>query len=95
MQFITNGHTRSQLNSGGEETFDLADHADDFFLVRQSDHEELVALVEADHAVSKKPDAVQDWVAAQQPTDRRASDRTRLKDLGPHRRARSATERAQ
>lgn len=36
-----------------QEAFDFAHHADDFRLVREGDHEELVALVETDHAVRK------------------------------------------
>ena len=47
-------HTCSRLNSGGgEEAFDFADDADDLFLVRKGDHEEFVALVEANHTVCK------------------------------------------
>ena len=40
-------------NCGGEEALDFADDASDFFLVGEGNHEELVALVETDHAVSK------------------------------------------
>ncbi|PYS72162.1 MAG: hypothetical protein DMF69_08380, partial [Acidobacteria bacterium] len=45
-------------------------------LIRQSDHEELVALVETDHTVGKQPHTIEKWIATKQPTYRRACNRT-------------------
>ena len=49
----------------GEEAFDFADDADDFFLVREGDHEEFIALVETNYAVREEPYAVKKGVAAE------------------------------
>jgi hypothetical protein len=49
----------------GQEALNLSHDADHLFLVRQCDHEELVALVEADHAVREEPHTVEKWVAAE------------------------------
>jgi hypothetical protein len=43
-------------------------------LVFERDHEELVALLEADDAVREEPDGVEDGVAAREPTDGGADD---------------------
>ncbi len=40
----------------------------DFRLVFERNHEELVALLEADYSVGEEPDAVEDGVAAEQPS---------------------------
>jgi hypothetical protein len=67
---FTGVHTHSKSDElrcrgSGEEAFDLAQDAGDFVLVRERDHEEFVALVETNDAVSKEPHAVQKGVAAQ------------------------------
>src|SRR5437588_10458750 len=74
---------------------DLSHHAIHFFQIRQRDHDELVALMKADHAVSEQPHAVEEGVAAQQPAYWRAGDGARLYDLREHSSAGGATERAQ
>jgi len=48
-----------------QQPFNFPYHAIHFLLIRQSYHEELVALVKADDAVGKQPDAVEEGVAAQ------------------------------
>src|SRR5437660_2713068 len=85
----TESHLRRQ------QSFNLPYHAIHFFLIRQSDHEELIALMKADHAVSEQPHAVEEGIAAQQPAYWRAGDGARLYDLREHGGARGATERAE
>ena len=78
-----------------QQTLDLSHHAIHFFLIRQRDHEELVALMKADHAVSEQPHAVEEGIAAQQPAYWRAGDGARLNDLRKHGGAGGATEGAE
>src|SRR5262249_15473001 len=80
---------------GRQQTFNLSDHAVHFFLISQCNHEKLVALVKADDAVGEQPDSVKKWIAAQNPTDWRASDAYGVDYLCEHRRARGATEGAE
>src|ERR1700720_210262 len=78
-----------------QQTLDLAHDTSDLILIRKRDHEELVTLMKTDDAVGKQPDAVEEGIAAEQPTYRRAGNRTGLNDLRKHRRACGATERAE
>src|SRR5437588_4897887 len=74
---------------------DLSHHAIHFFQIRQRDHDELVALMKADHAVSEQPHAVEEGIAAQQPAYWRAGDGAGLDDLREHSGTGGATESAE
>ena len=78
-----------------QQPFNFPYHAIHFFLICQCDHEEFVALMKADDAVSEQPHAVEEGIATQQPAYRRAGDGAGLNDLGEHGGARGATERSQ
>src|ERR1041385_5723983 len=75
-----------------QKSLDLAHHAIYFVLICQRNHEKFVALVKADNSVGEKPDAIEKWVTAEQPTDRCAADADRIHDLHKQRRAHGATE---
>jgi len=50
---ISTGAQQLDRSRRGQQAFDLPDDAGDFFLVREGDHKEFVALLETDHAVGK------------------------------------------
>src|SRR5829696_5265453 len=77
----------------GQEAPYLADDALGGLDILERDHEELVALLDADDAVAEEPDGVEDGVAAEEPTDGRADDGAGLKDLREDGDARRAAER--
>ena len=78
-----------------QQPFNFPYHAIHFLLIRQRDHEKLVALVKADDAVSEQPYAVEEGVATEQPTYRCAGDPDRVNDLREHCGARGTTESAE
>src|SRR3954471_11996348 len=80
---------------GRQQPFNLSHHAIHFFLIRQGDHEKFVALVETDDAVGEEPDAIKHWIAAENPTYRRAGNTDRVYYLCEHHSAHRATEGAQ
>src|SRR5260370_4407685 len=86
--------TRRQA-AGREQPLNLSHYAIHFFLIRQGDHEKLVALMEANHAIREQPNSVEKWIAAEYPAYRRAGDADGIYNLGEHYRARCATERPQ
>src|SRR5581483_8615269 len=66
-----------------------------FFLVRQRYHEKFVTLVKADHAVGKYPHAVEERIAAENPTHWCARDADGIYDLREERRAHRTTKGAE
>src|SRR6185503_17310298 len=88
----TYGVPKLKLRSRRQQPLNLPHHPIHFFLIRQRNHEKLVALVEANHAIGKQPDAVEEWVTAKDPTYGRAADADRIHDLRKHGSAGGATE---
>jgi hypothetical protein len=52
----------------------LMHHTLDFFLVCESDHEEFVSFTDADDAVRKEPDAVEQRIGAEDQAHRKSCD---------------------
>src|SRR3954468_15693308 len=87
------------LNSGRrgrrKQPLYLADDSLRILLIFECDHEELVALLDADDSVGEEPDGVEHRVAAEEPAYWCADDWAGLKYLRPDCKPRGATERAE
>src|ERR1043165_1055108 len=81
-----------RLRRGRQQSLNFPHHAIHLFLIRQGNHEEFVALVEADDAVGEEPDAVENWIAPENPTYGRAGNADRVYYLREHHRPHRATE---
>jgi ElaB/YqjD/DUF883 family membrane-anchored ribosome-binding protein len=53
----------------------------------ERDHKKFVAGFETNQTVAEKPDAFEQWVAAQKPVERRTGDRFRVQNIRHHHRA--------
>src|SRR5258708_15214951 len=95
---LASAYLALSLNSSrrrGQQPLNLPHHPIHFFLIRQRDHEELIALMKTDDAVGEQPHTVEEGIAAEQPTYRRAGDSGRTGNLCDHHCAGGATECAQ